>query len=168
MEPRVLRGATLLFSAAGLTYILDRITKLWAESRLVEGPIEVIPGVITLKFAENPGGAFSVLTSAPWFFAAATIGVSALIVVTAFRRRGALQAVALGLILGGALGNLTDRALRGPGLSGEVVDFLYLHLWPVFNIADAGIVIGAILLALSSFFEGNKAADEPTSDDHAA
>lgn len=151
MNPGGRRGAILLFTTAGVVYLADRVTKLWAEARLVDGPIEVIPGLLTLRFAENPGGAFSLLSSAPWFFATATLTVSLLIVVTAFRRHSVLQSVALGLILGGALGNLTDRAARGPGLSGEVVDFLDVHIWPVFNLADSGIVIGAILLAWSSF-----------------
>ena len=118
MDPRGRRGATLLFTTAGLVYLADRVTKLWAEARLVDEPIEVIPRLLTLRFATNPGGAFSILSSAPWFFAAATLTVSLLIVVTAFHRRSASQSVALGLILGGALGNLTDRAVRGPGLSG--------------------------------------------------
>lgn len=153
MNPQGRRGAILLFSTAGLVYLADRITKLWAEARLVDGPIEVIPGVLTLKLATNPGGAFSLLPSVPWFFATATLGVSLVIVATAFHRRSRLQSFSLGLILGGALGNLTDRAVRGPGLSGEVVDFLDPHIWPVFNIADSGIVIGAILLAWSSLRE---------------
>jgi len=160
VDPRGRRGATLLFTTAGLVYLADRVTKLWAEARLVEGPIELIPRLLTLRFATNPGGAFSILSSAPWFFAAATLTVSLLIVVTAFHRRSALQSVALGLILGGALGNLTDRAVRGPGLSGEVVDFLDVHIWPVFNLADSGIVIGAILLAWSSFRDARE--HEPT------
>ncbi|HTG46531.1 MAG TPA: signal peptidase II, partial [Actinomycetota bacterium] len=70
------------------------------------------------------------------------------------RRRSVLTSVALGLILGGALGNLTDRAVRGPGLSGHVVDFIDVHIWPVFNLADSAIVIGAVLLALASLLDG--------------
>lgn len=150
MDAPARRSAVLLFSTAGVAYLLDRVTKLWAERALIDAPIEVIPGVFTLRFAENSGGAFSILSSAPWFFATATLGVSLLIVATAWHRRSPLQSFSLGLILGGALGNLTDRALRGPGLSGEVVDFLDLHAWPVFNVADSCIVVGAILLAWSS------------------
>lgn len=156
MGPRAARGAIWLFSTAGIVYIADRLTKLWAERALIDAPIDLIPGVFSLRFAQNPGGAFSILSSAPWFFAAATLGVSLLIVVTAFHPRSLLQSISLGLILGGALGNLTDRALRGPGLSGEVVDFLDPHVWPVFNVADSGIVIGAILLAWSSFREAKE------------
>jgi signal peptidase II len=151
VNPRGRRGALILFGTAAGVLILDRGTKVWAERALADHPIEVIRGVVTLRFTSNSGGAFSLGQSAPWFFAAATIVVSALIVVTAFRARGVLASVALGLILGGALGNLADRAIRGPGLRGHVVDFIDLHVWPVFNLADSAVVIGALLLAWSSF-----------------
>jgi signal peptidase II len=59
----------------------------------------------------------------------------------------------LGLVLGGALGNLTDRAIRAPGMRGRVVDFIDFHVWPVFNVADTAIVVGAILLAWAGFRE---------------
>jgi signal peptidase II len=143
-------AATALFAAAAIAYLLDRMTKIWAERTLPDNPIDVIPGALTLRFTTNSGGAFSIGGSAPWLFASATIVVSVLIVATAFRHRSTMTAVALGLILGGALGNLTDRLVRGPGVSGRVVDFVDLHVWPIFNAADAAIVIGAILLALGS------------------
>jgi signal peptidase II len=144
------RSATILFGTAGGAYILDRISKIWAEHTLVNGPVDVISGVFTLRFTTNPGGAFSFGTSAPWFFATATVVVSSTIVATAFRDRRPVHAVALGLVLGGALGNLTDRLIRGPGLTGNVVDFIDLHYWPVFNLADTAIVVGALLLAATS------------------
>jgi signal peptidase II len=72
------------------------------------------------------------------------------IVFVSFRLDRRPLALALGLILGGALGNLTDRILNGPGLSGSVIDFIDLQVWPVFNLADASIVVGAIVLAMSS------------------
>jgi signal peptidase II len=143
-------AAVLLFIAAGVAYLLDRSSKAWVEHTLPGAPIEVIPGVLTLRFTTNSGGAFSIGGSAPWIFATATIVVSIVIVATAFRHRSPLTAVALGLILGGALGNLTDRIVRGPGLSGRVVDFVDLHVWPIFNIADSAIVVGAVLLAIAS------------------
>ena len=78
--------------------------------------------------------------------------MSILIVVTAFRHTNVLTAVALGLVLGGAVGNLTDRLTRGEDFfSGRVVDFIDLQIWPVFNIADTAIVVGAVILAVSSF-----------------
>ncbi len=140
----------MLFTAAGVAYVLDRCSKVWAERTLPDAPIDVIPGVLTLRFTTNSGGAFSIGGSAPWIFATATIVVSIIIVVTAFRHRSTLTAVALGLILGGALGNLTDRIVRGPGFSGRVVDFVDLHVWPIFNVADSAIVVGAVLLAVAS------------------
>jgi signal peptidase II len=152
-------GAVLLFASAGATYLLDRLSKEWAERVLPASPIEVIPGVFTLRFTTNSGGAFSIGGSASWLFATATIVVSVIIVVTAFRHRSALTAVALGLILGGALGNLTDRIVRGPGLSGRVVDFVDLHVWPIFNLADSAIVVGAVLLAIGSV-RSDRAEDE--------
>ncbi|MGZ8583009.1 MAG: signal peptidase II [Actinomycetota bacterium] len=145
-------GALWLFSAAGLVFLLDRLTKVWAEQRLATEPIEVIQGVLTFRFATNPGGAFSLGQNAPWFFATASIVVSILIIVTAFRHTNVVTAMALGLVLGGALGNLTDRLTRGDRFfSGRVVDFIDLQIWPVFNIADAAIVVGAVILAVSSF-----------------
>ena len=154
MDRAARRSATLLFGAAAASYLLDRLSKLWAEHVLVHGPIDIVPGLVTLRFTTNSGGAFSFGTSAPWFFATATVVVSTAIVATAFRARRAVHAIALGLVLGGALGNLTDRLVRGPRLAGTVVDFIDLHYWPVFNLADSAIVIGAILLAFTSWRSG--------------
>jgi signal peptidase II len=139
-----------LFAVAAVAYGLDRVTKLWAESRLAgRPPLVVIPGVLDLGYTTNSGGAFGLGQSAWWIFAFATIAVSIAIVVAAFRVRHVLTAVALGLILGGALGNLTDRLVRGGALlRGHVVDFIDLHVWPVFNLADSAIVVGALLLAI--------------------
>jgi signal peptidase II len=159
------RGATILFATAGCVFVVDRLTKIWAEHALADRPIDLIPGVLTLRLTTNSGGAFSLGQSAPWFFAGATVVVSALIVFTAFRRRSVWSSVALGLILGGAVGNLADRVLRGPGLSGHVVDFVDFHVWPVFNAADGAVVIGAILLAASTFLEGREENEDAAARD---
>jgi signal peptidase II len=148
---RSLGLAALLYGVAGLAWSLDRVTKLWAEHALAgRPPIRVIPGVLHLTFTTNSGGAFGIGKSSPWLFAAATVIVVAVIVAVSARLPGRLVAVALGLVLGGALGNLTDRALGGPGLTGRVTDFIDLRVWPVFNLADSAIVVGAVLLAASS------------------
>lgn len=154
-----LRGAAILFGSASVVFLFDRVTKFWAERSLADAPIDLVPGVLTLRFTTNSGGAFSLGQSAPWVFAGASIAVSAAIAGTAFRHRDRAVAVALGLVLGGALGNLADRAIRAPGLSGRVVDFVDLHLWPVFNLADAAIVVGALLLAWSSVRAGSGAKE---------
>ena len=120
----------------------------------------MIPGVLTLRFTTNSGGAFSIGQSAPWFFVGVSAVVAVIILATAFRHTSLLVGVSLGLVLGGALGNLTDRAIRAPGMRGRVVDFIDFHVWPVFNLADTAIVVGAILLAWSGC--GNEAEPEPT------
>ena len=145
------RRAPLLFVVAAATLAIDQASKALVVARL-EGrpPIRVIPGMLWLNYTTNSGGAFGLGRSAPWIFAGATIAVSAVIVVAALRPMTRTTAVALGLILGGAIGNLADRALNGPGLRGEVTDFIDVRVWPVFNVADSAIVIGAILLAIAS------------------
>ena len=146
------RSAGILFTVAGAVWLLDRVSKLWVEHSLAgRPPMTVIPGILDLRFTTNPGGAFSLGQRAPWIFVGASILVSVAIVVTAFRHTNVATSVALGLILGGAVGNLTDRIVRGPGFSGHVVDFVDFHVWPVFNVADSAIVVGAVVLALSSF-----------------
>jgi signal peptidase II len=143
--------ALWLFATAAVAYLLDRVSKLWVERSLAgEPPLEVIPRVLTLNYTTNSGGAFGLGRSAPWLFAAATIVVSGIIVFVSLRMTRRPVAIALGLVLGGALGNLTDRALHGPRLSGHVTDFIDFQVWPVFNLADSAIVIGAILLAAAT------------------
>jgi len=145
------RLAALLYGTAAATYLVDRVSKLWVEQALSgREAVQVIPGFLRFTYTTNSGGAFGLGQSAPLLFAGATLLVSVFIVVTSFRLPRPLVAVALGLVLGGALGNLTDRVVRGPGLSGRVIDFIDLRVWPVFNLADSAVVIGAILLAIAS------------------
>lgn len=158
------RSAGALFAVAGVVWALDRLSKLWVEHTLAgRSPITVIPGVLDLRFTTNSGGAFSLGQRTPWIFVGASILVSVAIVVTAFRHTNVATSLALGLILGGAVGNLTDRIVRGPGFSGHVVDFFDFHVWPVFNMADSAIVVGAVVLAISSF-----AADRDREPSHDA
>jgi signal peptidase II len=146
------RLALLLYSAAGLVYALDRVTKVLAEQHLSgRPPVEIVPGVVQLRFTTNPGGAFGLFGGAAWLFVLASVVVIVAVVVSSRRLPSALAAVSLGFVLGGALGNLTDRVIRGPAFSGEVVDFIDFQVWPVFNLADSAIVVGAALLLLSSF-----------------
>jgi signal peptidase II len=149
VRPRAL--ALWLYGAAAAAYAVDRISKVWVEHTLAGRPaLEVVPGVLSLNYTTNSGGAFGLGRSASWIFATATIVVASIIVVVSFRLSRAPVAVALGLILGGALGNLTDRAVHGPGLSGPVTDFIDFQVWPIFNLADSAIVVGAALLAIAT------------------
>jgi signal peptidase II len=105
--------------------------------------------VLELRFTTNPGGAFGLFGRATWLFVGASLVVIVVILIASRRPPSGAGALALGLVLGGALGNLTDRMFRGPGLSGEVVDFIDFQVWPVFNVADSSIVIGAALILLA-------------------
>jgi signal peptidase II len=146
------RRALILYGIASLVYALDRITKVLAEAKLRgRAPVELIPGVLELRYTTNPGGAFGLFGRLSWLFVAVSAIVVVVVVVASWRLPPAWAAVGLGLVLGGALGNLTDRLIRGSGLSGEVVDFIDLQVWPVFNVADTAIVVGAVILLVSGF-----------------
>ena len=147
---RRVRLAVLLYSAAGAAYLVDRLTKYLAEGHLAgRPPVELIPGVLRLRYTTNPGGAFGLFGGQPWLFFAATVVICAGIVVASFRLASRPGAFGFGLILGGALGNLTDRVIRASGLSGRVIDFVDLRIWPVFNLADSAIVVGALVVVLA-------------------
>jgi len=146
------RLATLLYAVAAVAYLLDRITKLLVEDRLAgRPPVRLIPGVLDLNYTTNSGGAFGLGRSAPLVFAVATVVVVIAIGVASLRLSRPSAAIAIGLILGGALGNLTDRLVHGAGFSGSVTDFIDFQIWPVFNLADSAIVIGAIVLAFTGW-----------------
>jgi signal peptidase II len=147
---RRVRLAVTLYSAAVGAYVLDRLTKYLAEHFLAgDPPVQVIPRVVQLRYTTNAGGAFGLFGGQPWLFFAATLVVCAAIVVASARLSSGGSALGLGLILGGALGNLTDRIIRGSGVSGQVIDFIDFHVWPVFNLADSAIVVGALVILLA-------------------
>ncbi|HST70873.1 MAG TPA: signal peptidase II [Kocuria rosea] len=145
------RGVLLLAAAAALlVYALDQLTKWWVVSALVPGRrIPVVDGLLWWQFIRNPGAAFSLGESITWVFTLVMAVVSVVIVRTLLRVRSAPWALALGLVLGGALGNLTDRLLRQPGFGvGHVVDFIAVPRFAIFNVADCGVVAGVGLVVL--------------------
>ena len=112
-------------------------------------PVRLLGGLLTLRVDRNPGAAFSIGTSMTLVFSAIALGVIVFILRTSRRIRSLPWAITLGLLLGGATGNLTDRIFRSPGvLRGYVVDWIQLPHWPVFNVADSAIVCGGILAVL--------------------
>jgi lipoprotein signal peptidase len=113
-------------------------------------PVRLLGGVLTLCESRNPGAAFGIGgTSSTIVFTAIAVGVIIFIVRTARQINSLAWAIALGLLLGGATGNLTDRIFRAPGpLRGWVVDWIQLPHWPVFNLADSSITCGAVLMVL--------------------
>ena len=114
-------------------------------------PIRLLGGLLTITLTRNGGAAFSIGTSMTIVFTAIALGVIVYILRTARNLRSIGWAITLGLLLGGATGNLLDRIFRAPGLfQGHVVDWIELPDWPVFNLADSSIVIGGVLVVLLS------------------
>jgi signal peptidase II len=135
---------------AGLVVLLDQVTKALAVAHLTEGrPVRVVGPLLRLDLTRNAGAAFSTATGMTWVLTVIAVAV-VVVVVRASRRLGSrVWALAFGLLLGGACGNLADRLLRAPGVGrGHVVDFLEFPHWPIFNVADTAIVTAGALVVL--------------------
>jgi signal peptidase II len=150
--PSTRRRALLisLFSISAVVLLLDQVSKAWAISSLVEGERhDLVGNLLGLQLVFNPGAALSIATGMTWVLTIVA-AVVIVVVVRASRRIGSWAwAVALGLLLGGALGNLVDRLVREPGFArGEVVDFIAYANWFVGNIADIAIVSAAVLVVI--------------------
>lgn len=146
------RGSLLwlvLAVALGIV-ILDQLTKAWAVAQLQgQPPIEVLGTWLRFTYAENTGAAFGIGTGFTWIFTAIAVIVAIVIIRTARSLGSTWWAVALGGLLGGAVGNLIDRLTREPGPGqGYVVDFIALPNFPVFNVADMAITCSAALMIL--------------------
>lgn len=141
-----------LAAVAAVTYATDQITKSLAVQRLTPGdPVELVGSLLQLRLIRNPGAAFSLAAGLTWVLTLVAV-VVVVVVIRSSRRLGSRGwAMALGLLLGGALGNLTDRLLRAPGAGrGHVVDFIDYNGFFVGNVADIAIVAAAILVGLLS------------------
>jgi signal peptidase II len=143
LGPRRLLVALAVMAAVVLA---DQLTKWWALTRLSSGPIHII-GTLDLELSRNTGVSFSLFQGKAFVFIPIGLVLVAGLMVMAWRAPSTGRAAVLGLILGGALGNLSDRIFRSD--HGAVVDFIALHFWPTFNVADASIVIGCVLLLVS-------------------
>lgn len=144
-------GPVVMLVIAAVAVIADQITKVVAVAALDPGrPVELIGETVRLVLIRNPGAAFSMGTELT-----AVLSVVAILVVVGllwFSRRvhSRWWAWGLGLVLGGAAGNLVDRLVRDPGvLRGHVVDFMSVGWWPVFNVADSCLVAGVIVIAVA-------------------
>ncbi len=143
----------LALAIAAVVVVADQLTTTWAQDRLSQGPIHVV-WTLDLVLQYNSGSAFSLFQgAAPVLGVIAAVVVGILIVVIRRARSNSLAA-SLGLVVGGAVGNLADRVFRSH--NGAVVDFIALHWWPTFNVADASIVIGGILAAVILMKDGRE------------
>lgn len=153
-SPPPRRRLRLLLSVAAVVLILDIVTKVLAVRLLTpEQPVSIIGDTVTWRLVRNSGAAFSMATGYTWVLTLIATGVVIGIAWMGRRLVSPWWALGLGMILGGALGNLVDRFFRSPGpLQGHVVDFVSIGWWPVFNVADPAVVGGAILLVVLSLF----------------
>ncbi len=145
---RAVRGSVLI---AIVIVVVDQLTKAWALSALDDRDIDVF---WTLRFhlTRNSGMAFSRGDGLGPVIGVVALIVVAVLLVSLRRQAGAAGAIAVGLVIGGASGNVVDRLFRSPGwLRGAVVDFIDLQWWPIFNVADMAITIGGLLLVFGSF-----------------
>lgn len=153
------RGRIRLLSAVTVAVLaVDLLTKVAVVAVIdPRRPVRIPGGFLELRLLRNPGAAFSLATGMTWLLSLVAVAVVVVIVRMARRLRSPGWATGLGLVLGGALGNLVDRVFRSPGpLQGHVIDFVALvhdgrSIWPVFNLADPSIVTGGALLVLMAF-----------------
>jgi signal peptidase II len=148
------RGRTrwpLLGAVIGSVVIIDQLTKWWAVERLGDGPVKLV-GSLQLNLVRNLGSAFSIGGGDWWGSLISLVGLVIIVGLLWLARSTTswLGVVALGLVIGGAIGNLIDRAARSNRgfMGGGVVDFVDLQWWPVFNVADAAVVVGVVVLVV--------------------
>lgn len=169
-SPRPRRvGVLVLVALAALA--LDVVSKVVVVATLQDHePIELLGGLLTLRETRNSGAAFSIGTGYTIIFTVIACGVVVAILRTARNLRSLPWAICLGLLLGGAIGNLIDRLLRAPGpLKGHVVDWIELPHWPVFNLADSAIVCGGVLAVVLAArglqLDGTRMSDADEAED---
>ncbi|WP_136192225.1 signal peptidase II [Actinomyces ruminicola] len=146
------RRLAVLWLLALVVVVVDQATKAWAVATLSDGRrLHLLGDWLSLVLVRNPGAAFSFATGQTWIFALIAIAVTVVVVRVSRRLGSSWWAVALGLVLGGAVGNLIDRLVRAPGvLRGHVVDFIDYGGWFVGNVADIAIVAAAAVIMVLS------------------
>ena len=145
------RRSGVVAAVAVVVLGLDALTKQWAMSALADGPIDLF-GSVRFALVRNKAGAFGLGGAFVPFLAVAALVLVLVLVAKGTATEKLPTAVALGLVVGGAFGNVIDRIFRSPGfLQGAVVDFVDVGFWPVFNLADSAITVGCLLLLLASW-----------------
>ncbi len=147
----LLRLAVALGIGAGVV-VVDVVTKSWALHRLASGPVHVA-WRLDFDLSLNSGSAFSLFTGQTVLITGVAVVLVAMLLVMVWRAASFGRAAIVGLIMGGALGNLGDRLFRDE--HGSVVDFIAFHFWPTFNVADSCIVVGCGLLVVSLLRTGS-------------
>ncbi len=151
-SPKLITTFGLAVGAAATVVAVDQISKRWAENSFDAERLEVVPDVLWFTYVENPGSAFSMFQNAGVWLGLAAAGAVGVIGWALRKPRPGSEVIGLGLVMGGAVGNLVDRATRGEGLlDGKVVDWIQIPNFPVFNMADTALTVGVGLVLLSAF-----------------
>jgi signal peptidase II len=170
------RTAGWLAAVAVVVLVLDIVTKALVLAHLTEGrPVRLLGGAVYLSLTRNTGAAFGLGSGYTVVLGAVAVAVVVVIVLFARRLRSLPWALALGLVLGGAAGNLTDRLFRAPGpMRGAVVDFISLFSpygtgWAIFNLADSALCVGVVIAVFLELtgrkFDGTRAGHAKPADD---
>ncbi|MEX0791101.1 MAG: signal peptidase II [Actinomycetota bacterium] len=151
-DPQRTRTRLALLSIAAAVLVVDQVSKAWAVTALDGRRISIIGDTFDLRLVFNPGSAFGLFRGSTLLIALASAAIT--LAVTIWALKDPAVPATVGLVIGGGLGNLVDRAFRPPGFGrGHVVDFIYLSFWPTFNIADAAICVGVGLMLLEAIRE---------------
>jgi len=166
-----IRALVVLAIVALVVYAIDQVTKILIVQNLAEGEQSPLLGeLLQLHFVKNSGAAFSLGTGMTWIFSIVAVAVAVFIIIFARRIRSWAWAVLFGLLLGGTIGNLTDRLFREPSFGqGHVIDFLQLWAFPaIFNIADSAIVASMALFIILTLrgvgLDGKRTVKTPVAD----
>ncbi len=152
LRKQSLNASRIAFPVAAAIVVLDQVTKIWAVAALSDGPIVLVPGFLRLALFHNTGAAFSILQDSGVVLALIGMAIVVAMVWMVPGVTSRLDATLVGLVMGGAVGNLIDRFTRGDGfLDGAVVDWIDFDFWPTFNVADSAISIGIVAIMLASF-----------------
>lgn len=164
VETKPVRRPTLRFSIAiaVVVLVLDQLSKRWALHALSDGRSRHVIWTWDWNLTFNSGMAFSRAQGVGPYIGAIAFIVIIVMLLSVRRNGGLVSSIAVGLVVGGAIGNLSDRLFRQQGwLRGQVIDFIDFRWWPIFNVADMGVTIGGALLLLAALFDSRRAAAAP-------
>ncbi|MFP3881009.1 MAG: signal peptidase II [Actinomycetota bacterium] len=148
----MIRRYSVGLGIAAVLVVVDLLTKRYAALNFEGDPVEIIPGFFGFTYLENPGGAFGMFQNGGVVIGVAALIITVVVLVALGMERPLLETVALGFVVGGAVGNLVDRFARGQGIiDGRVIDWIELWIIPTFNIADASVTVAVALILVQAW-----------------
>lgn len=148
----MIRRYSIGLGIAALLVAADLLTKRYAALNFDGEPVEIIPGFFGFTYLENPGGAFGMFQDGGVVIGVAALLITIVVLVAMAAQRPWLETVALGFVVGGAVGNLVDRFARGAGvIDGRVIDWIELWSIPTFNVADASVTVAVALIFIQAW-----------------